>query len=160
MIPAGLLLLSAMPGHAAGGAGEGVATILNATEVLNTQELEFGDIAAGTTAGTVTVNAVTDARTTTGGAIALGGLPHAAIFMAAGTPNRNYIVQIPNSAVTLSNGTGGTMTVSNWTTNGPTSRRFGATGVAEVRVAARLNIGANQADGNYSGSFDVRINYP
>jgi hypothetical protein len=160
MIPAGLLLQAASPAHAATGPGSGRATILNATEVLNIESLDFGDLATGTTAGTVTVNATTDARTTTGGVTAMGGSPHAAIFMAAGTPNRIYIVQIPNAAITLSNGAGGSMTVSNWTTNGPTARRFDATGVATVRVGARLNMGANQADGTYSGTFNVRINYP
>lgn len=138
----------------------GRAIVLNSLDVTNVQDLDFGDLAAGVTAGTATVNANTNARTVTGGTVPVGGSPTAAIFFAAGRPNRIFIVQIPNGSITLSNGSGGTMTVSNWTTNGPVNRNLGPVGVAIIRVGGRLNVAANQVDGVYSGTFDIRVNYP
>lgn len=138
----------------------GRTIVLNSLSVTNVQDLDFGDLAAGTTAGTATVNANTNARTVTGGTVPVGGSPTAAIFFAAGVVNRVFIVQIPNGNITLSNGAGGTMTVGNWTTNGPVSRNLGPTGVATIRVGARLNIAANQAEGDYSGTFNITVIYP
>lgn len=138
----------------------GRAIVLNALSVTNVQDLDFGDLAAGTTAGTATVNANTNVRTVSGGTVPVGGSPTAALFFAAGIVNRIFIVQIPVGSITLSNGTGGTMTVSNWTTNGPVSRNLGSTGVAVIRVGARLNVAANQPEGDYSGTFNVTVIYP
>lgn len=145
---------------AANGTAIGRSIVLNRFEVTNTQDLDFGDLASGATTGRATVDASTDALTVTGGVARLGGTPNAAVFYAAGVVNRVFIVQIPTGTITLSNGSGGTMTVSNWTTNGGTNRNLGPTGVAVIRVGARLNVGANQASGTYSGTFNLTVVYP
>lgn len=138
----------------------GRSIVLNPLSVTNTEDLDFGDLSSGVATGRAIVDANTDALSTTGGVTALGGTPNAAVFYAAGTLNRVFIVQIPNGSITLSNGSGGTMTVSNWTTNGPVSRNLGPTGVAVIRVGGRLNVGANQASGTYTGTFTVTVIYP
>lgn len=138
--------------------GRGI--VLNALSVTNTRDLDFGDLSSGVTTGRATVNANTDVLTITGGITPLGGTPNAAVFYAAGTINRLFIVQIPSGSITLTNGSGGTMTVSNWTSNGPVNRNLGPTGVAIIRVGGRLNVGANQAGGTYSGTFTVTVVYP
>lgn len=155
-----LALSCASPAFAQAETATGRGIVLNALNLTNTQDLDFGDLSSGVTTGRATVIATTNALTVTGGVTPLGGTPRAAVFYAAGTINRIFIVQIPNGSITLTNGSGGTMTVSNWTTNGPTNRNLGATGVAEIRVGGRLNVGANQASGTYTGTFNVTVVYP
>ena len=153
-------LASAAPALAEVEGATGRSIVLNSLNVTNTQDLDFGDLSSGATTGRATVDANTDALTTTGGVTPLGGTPNAAVFYAVGTLNRVFIVQIPNGSITLTNGSGGTMTVSNWTSNGPVNRNLGPTGVAIIRVGGRLNVGANQASGTYSGTFSVTVVYP
>lgn len=139
---------------------DGNAIILNALSVTNVDELEFGEIIAGPTAGTVTINPSTNARTTTGGAIAAGSSHHRATFYAAGVINRIFIVLMPTGSTTLTNGTGQTMTVNNWTRSGTAGPlNLGPTGVAVIYVGGRLNVGANQAPGVYTGTFDLTVIY-
>lgn len=133
------------------------AVILDASEVSGQRDLAFGDVAPGPVAGSVLIDPVTDARATVGGVTALAGTAHSAAFVAPGTPDRVYIVQLPDAPIRLSNGTGATMTVSDWTSNGPSVRRFDASGIAVVQVGGRLNVGADQPEGTYSGTFEVRI---
>lgn len=87
-----------------------------------------------------------------------GGTTSAAIFIGVARPNRMVVLNLPNGQITLSNGTGGTMTVGNFTTDGVRNRRTDANGIVSFRVAATLNVAANQADGAYSGTFDVTLN--
>lgn len=133
--------------------------VLNRLKLLNTTALDFGNIISGATPGTVTINATTGARTTTGGATAAGGTTGFATFLSAGSVNRIYLVFIPNAAITLSNGTGGTMTVGNWTSNGGLIRFLDNNGLGIIRIGGRLNVGANQAPGTYTGTFNVTVNY-
>ncbi len=135
------------------------AVILDASEIVGQRDLAFGDIVSGPAPGSILIDPATEARASTGGVSQAGGAAHSAAFVAPGTPDRVYIVQLPSQAATLSNGAGATMTVSDWTSDGPAVRRFDASGVAVVRVGGRLNVGAEQADGTYSGTFEVRIIY-
>lgn len=141
-------------------ATDGNAIILNALSVTNVDELEFGEIISGPTAGTVTINPTTNARTTTGGAIGAGTGYHRATFYAAGVINRIFIVQLPIGSTTLTNGAGQTMTVNNWTRSGTAGPlNLGPTGVAVIYVGGRLNVGANQAPGTYTGTFTLTVIY-
>lgn len=67
-------------------------------------------------------------------------------------------LRLPNGSITLTNGTGGTMSVSNFVTDGNNNRRTDANGIISFRVAATLNVAANQADGAYTGTFDITLN--
>lgn len=108
----------------------------------------------------MTIDAVTDARTRTGGTVlATGATPGAASFTAAGVLNVLALITLPNS-ITLTRGGGTeTMTVSNITTNGGTTRLFPGSATIEITVGGRLNVGANQVAGSYSGSFNLTVIY-
>lgn len=78
-----------------------------------------------------------------------------------------YSVMLPSSAA-LSNGTGQSMTVNNFTISGdgdanPYTRLLqnDGTGLGEdsFGVGARLNVGADQAPGTYSGTYIVSVQY-
>jgi len=144
---------------AATGSASSQSVVLNPLSVVNTSDLDFGTIVAGPTAGTVTIAPATGARTVTGGTVAAGGAPGSATFLATGVVNRLYLITLPGAPTTLANGTGGTMTVNNFTHDAGLLPRIGNGGIATVRVGARLNVNANQADGNYSGTFTVTIIY-
>jgi Domain of unknown function (DUF4402) len=140
--------------------GTGNAVVLNSGTLTEIDELDFGSLIASTTAtGTATINPTTNVRTVGGGVTAAGGTPIRATFMAAGTPGRVVTFNLPNGSITISNGTGGTMTVSNFTRSGPNPLRLDANGFLIVRVGARLNVGINQAPGVYTGTYNVTVNF-
>lgn len=145
-------------GHAQVVSGNAQSIVLNSLTATAVQDLDFGNVIPGTAAGTLTIDAASTARSTTGGAILAGGAPSVAIFVGVAQPNRMVHLSIPNGSITLSNGTGGTMTVNNFDTDGPLNRRTDANGIIAFRVAARLNVAANQVDGVYSGTFDITLN--
>lgn len=159
--------LSALAALAAGTAAEaasrnalGRARTLRPIVLANTRALDFGTMIAGATAGTVTINPNTDARTRTGGIVLAGGSPAAARFTATGTPGVNALITVGAAPVLVRAGGSETMTVNNMTLNGGRTRRIPASGTLDVRVGARLNVAANQRDGLYSGSFNVTVDYP
>ncbi len=142
-------------------AANGRARTLRPIVLTNTRALDFGTLITGATAGTVTVNPRTDARTRTGGVTLFGGgAPGAARFTATGTPAVNAFITIGTAPVLTRVSGSETMTVSNMTLNGATTRRIPASGVLDVRVGGRLNVAANQRDGLYSGSFNLTVDYP
>lgn len=71
------------------------------------------------------------------------------------------IIRIPRNPITLTR-VGGTetMTVSNWTLEGDNRKTVRANEPFSFRVGGRLNVGANQAEGTYLGTFTVELQYP
>ena len=135
--------------------------ILHPLEILKRDDLDFGYVGVGATAGTVVINPNTGAITRTGGAVLLGGTPHPAMFTGAAKSSSVVIIRIPKQPITLTRVSGTqTMTVSNFTLEG-LDRRAAARNVAfDFRVGGTLNVNANQAEGVYVGTFEVSIQYP
>ena len=140
---------------------EAGAIVLKPLSLLKVEDLDFGALFPAATAGTATLNPNTGTVTTAGGVTLGPGPTHPALFTGAGTRKAPVLIRLPNTAATLTR-VGGTetMTVSNWTTDGPTTRHINAFEAYEFRVGGRLNVGANQADGVYVGTFDVTVIYP
>ena len=149
----------AMPAHAGTDNASGRARVLTQISIANTGDLDFGTLLRGTAAGTATIKPNSDARTTTGGTVAAGGTPRAASFAISGTPNRLVSIRVAPNPTILSNGSGGTIRVNTFRLNGAANRRLSAAGTIALRVGARINLAANQADGVYTGTFNVTINY-
>ena len=142
------------------GSAAGSATVLKSLSVLKQADLDFGELIV-TGAGTAIIDPVSGAITTTGPVTRVGTTGHRATFTTTGSRNSIVIIHVPNSAVTLTRvGGGGTMTVSNWTLDGPINRRIPLNRVFNFSVGATLNVGAGQADGVYSGTFAVTVQYP
>jgi hypothetical protein len=137
------------------------ATALFPLEIVKNRDLDFGNIAAGATAGTVIIDPETDTISATGGALLLGGAPHAAQFTGAAKGNNVVIIRIPKQPVTLTR-VGGTQTMiaNNFTLQGLDKRAVAARVAFDFKVGATLNVGANQTEGTYVGTFDVSIQYP
>jgi hypothetical protein len=138
----------------------GRAIVLRPLSLLKVEDLDFGWLTV-TTAGTAILNPVTGVVTTTGGVLAAGGDPLAAMFVGAASRNTPIKIRIPNRPITITRQGGTeTMTVSSWTLDGPADRKTGPERAFTFRVGATLNVGANQADGLYTGTFDVEVQYP
>jgi len=141
------------------------ATIGSPLEITKSADLHFGDIVAGTDAGTLTID--TDGNiTTTGGTEAFTfGVndPSVATFEIKGMPFATVVVTLPeNGDVVLTNqhGSGETMTLINFTTNFTDDKyTFSPPPTVELKVAATIEVGADQEPGDYEGEFDVILNY-
>lgn len=133
------------------------ARIITPITLNNTQGLAFGNIASSSALGTVTISPA-NVRTSAGGVTpsAIGTFNNA-IFVAGGEPNATYTITLPTS-VTVTSGANN-MTVTGWTSNPSGNGLLSGIGEQTINVGATLNVAANQATGDYSGSFDVTIAY-
>ncbi len=129
-------------------------TLLAPISISSSANLDFGTMVPTGTAGTVTVTPA-GARSSVNVDL-LGGLPSAAAFDVTGEGANTYSITLPSSA-TLTSG-GNTMTVDTYTDDaGATPTLSG--GSDTFNVGATLNVGATQAEGTYSGTFSVTVNY-
>jgi hypothetical protein len=150
-------LLAATPANEA----DAGAIVLKPLSLIKKTDMDFGTLITSATAGTATIDPVGGGVTTTGGVTPVGNATSAAIFLGAGSRNAPYQIRLPNKPITLTR-VGGTetMTVTNWTLDGPTNRKIGANEAFQFGVGAQLSVAANQMDGTYVGTFDVTVHYP
>lgn len=159
--------------NATGGAQ---AVIVEPLALLKIRDLRFGRMAASAAAGTVTVNPNTGACTVTGGVISAGGCGYGE-FGGQGVRRMRVRIQMPTT-ITLT-GPGGASMVADTLTlgiapdlvqvpgpgngngngGGPRYEIASNSGIFTFRVGGRLNVGANQTPGVYSGTFAVTVIY-
>jgi len=136
-------------------------TLLFPLEIVKNRDLDFGNIAAGATAGTVVINPETDTISATGGALLLGGAPHAAQFTGAAKGNNVVIIRIPKQPVTLTR-VGGTqtMTANNFTLQGLDKRAVAARVRSISRLAQRSTLAPTRPRVPTSGRSTSASNIP
>lgn len=150
---------SAAPGDTFQVAGQARVRVAEPAKVTLIEDLRFGAIMQPPTAGTVTVAPDSTITST----IDISAFPYsrgAARFLVTGDPNRRFLFQLPNSMVVTS----GTafMVVNRFRTNAVPpgiTARLNAAGEFVLDVGARLNVGAVQQPGEYSGTFDLTVVY-
>ncbi|MGB3846889.1 MAG: DUF4402 domain-containing protein [Sphingopyxis sp.] len=145
--------MNASAAHAASATGTAKAKILRQITLTNTSDLQYATVISGATASTVAVS--TAGAATCGAGLTCTGTTSAANFNIAGT-NGAVVLVGGDSSVTLNGSLGGTMTSS--LSYSATSVTLGATG-GSFQVGGTLSVGANQASGDYSGTFNVTANY-
>lgn len=121
--------------------------------------LRFGNIAASTTAGTVTVTAG-GARTAAGGAALVAGAAVGAgvVTITSGEGNRVVNITYPASGTLVSGPN--TMTVNNFAASGsPATVTLSAAGTGTFNVGGRVAVGVSQPTGNYSGTVTITLTY-
>jgi hypothetical protein len=162
--------LSAGTAHAAAQSAVSKAVIVRPYVFINAQDLDFGSVIPSGTAGTVVVPP-DGPRTATGGATIVGSSPYTpARFAGEGTEGQQVNIIFSSSSTTLTRAGGTeTMTVDNFTLGASPSFTPGAgpdlyvidstTGIFNFPVGATLQVGANQADGVYEGSFQMELTY-
>lgn len=169
------VVFSGLPAQAGTATGASQVTIVEPVSVVKIQDLRFGKMAAGSTAGTVTVDPNTGDCAVTGGVVSSGGCGFAE-FGGQGVRRLTVRIQIPVS-VTLTGPGGATMVASalalgtspdltfiggNGNGLGNGNRRYqinSTTGVFTFRLGGKLAVGANQAAGAYAGTFPVTVQF-
>ena len=141
--------------------------VLRALSFFKVGDLDFGDIIASGTAGTVRL-APDGTRTRTGGATLVGNDAEPARFAGLGTPNRQVNISLGSNSIWIT-GPGTRMRVRDFEIGStPTAilstspTRFviaSALGNYNFPVGATLEVGANQAPGDYAGTFTITLNY-
>ena len=146
------------------------ATVVRPLTLVKVTDLDFGDIVAGTTLGTVLVNPVNGTRTRTGGVTLASGNGQPASFAGMGARGQRVSLRVSANTITLTRiGGTQTMTMNNFTINSSpastlstTPRNFviaAPTGVFNFNVGATLRVAANQMPGRYRGQFTVTLIY-
>ncbi len=144
------------------------AELVVALTIVNTTPMHFGVIAIPNTAGSVLLNTA-NSRTPTGvTTVASGTAARAAKFDLTGTTGDTYSFALPASiTVTRTSGTE-TMTIDNLVVkvDGASEVAAGSIGTctltggtSTVYVGGKLNIGASQVLGTYTGTYTVVVDY-
>ncbi|QYF93426.1 DUF4402 domain-containing protein [Massilia sp. PAMC28688] len=128
--------------------------------ITTSANLSFGRFAAAG-GGTISVN-VNGGRTRTGSVVLLLSSASAARFNigsnSPGNENRAYILTLPpNGVVALASGSN-RMAVNNFLASGPAGGTL-PSGTQSVSVGATLQVAPNQPRGNYTGIFQVTLEY-
>lgn len=131
------------------------AKVLKQLTITKNADLDFGTIVTGAAASTVAVDSAGVA--TCGAGLTCSGTTAAADFTVTGSNNTIVTVTAP-ATVSLTNGTGGTMTASLAAPATLAMLNSGATG-APLVFGGTLNVGASQADGNYNAVFNISVDY-
>lgn len=138
------------------------ATIVTPIAIAKSADMNFGNVAVGSSSGTVVLSPAAG-RTVTGGVTlpATSGTVAAASFNVTGQGTYTYAITLPSSAVTLTRNTGAeTMTATTFTST-PSGTGALTAGAQTLTVGATLNVGASQVAGTYvSGTaFTVSVVY-
>ena len=172
LLLAGSLAQAGIARAAETGPNTASVVLVQPLSIVKSEDLDFGTIIPGT-GGTVVLDPTATPTCTITGAVIRSGTCQPAEFVGAGSVNQRVRVRIPpNARMTVSNGAGATMLINNMSLDGdpdllvvrenPRTFRFRIqhpSGIFYFRVGGRLNVGANQAPGTYTGTFDVDIQY-
>ena len=149
-------------GGSAQASANATATIVKAISIDKVTDLQFGKIIAAPTAGQVAIQ--TDgSRTIVAGNVVLfnqGSDEQAASFKTIGSPGAAYYLVLPaDGSVSLTGPSGSDpMTIEGFV-HSATGTLDAATGEEIFNVGGTLNVGANQAPGQYTGTFTVTAAY-
>lgn len=168
MIAGGALALSAPAvAQPVNQSGRAETVVLRQLSFVRVDDLHFGQIIPGPTAGVVRIQP-NGVRTATGGVTLAGSTHQAARFAGFGSFNQQVLISMGANTIQLT-GPGAPMTVSQWEIGStptailsvtPTRFRIASpSGIFSFPLGARLNVNANQAPGNYSGTFTITLNY-
>ena len=147
---------AAAPVAATSDAG-GRAVLLVPLTLTKIDDLDFGTVVTSSSPGTVSIAADGSGQSVTGGVTALANPPGLrAQFAGAGTPNQQVNLFLAQPA-TITDGNGHSMSISMNLES--TSVFIDSTRAFFVGVGGTVTVGANQADGIYTGTFTVLAQY-
>ena len=141
------------------------AKIVSGISLSKVQDLNFGQVVRSTAAGTVVLDPTSASRTFNGGVtVGQNGGNAYAQFTASGEASYAYSLTMPSSVTltqTVTSGTPATMTVTSLasTLGSSNNGSLNNEGTNTFNVGGTLNVGASQATGNYTGTFNVTVSY-
>ena len=128
--------------------------------LTKTSDLNFGDVIAGGTSGTVVLSAAASPTRSVTGGTQLGNAigVTSATFTVGGEGASTYSITLPSSDVTITSGAN-SMIVNTFTSS-PSGTGILSGGLQTLYVGATLSVDASQAAGDdYTGSFNVTVAY-
>ncbi len=134
--------------------------VLQPLTLSRVDDLDFGTVISGATAGSVSINPDSGFRTLVG--IAAGpAAGNRARFSGAGTPGQQVDLDLVYPGVLTSSGNNIAITSLDFSGGGgqSTTVTLDATGTFEIGVGGTFAIGANQANGLYTAQFQVTAEY-
>ncbi|MBE7171974.1 MAG: DUF4402 domain-containing protein [Williamsia sp.] len=138
------------------------AEIVTPIAITKTADMNFGNVAVSTTAGTVVLTPA-GSRSATGGVTlpATAGTVTAAAFDVTGIADYTFSITLPSADLVLTRNSGTETMIVNTFTSTPTTTGTLTSGAQTVNVGATLNVAGSQAAGTYvSGTpFTVTVNY-
>lgn len=137
------------------------ATIIAPITIANGTALNFGTAGASAYEATTVVLALDNSRDeSTANLFSVGAPAAAGVFQITGTPDALFSITLP-TAITELSGPGTVMTIasSSWVRDLGTSPVILPNGTQILKVGATLNVGANQAAGDYLGTYAVTVAY-
>lgn len=149
--------------------GDVQTVVVSPLSIVKSTDLNFGNLIAGTSTGTVVVN-TNGVRSVTGGVTEAGGTVSAAEFLGYGDAGQRVRIKGPRGTYTLTRVGGGatmtmrdmTMRVDNLTSLGRGNsgqHNISGTGIVTIQVGGTLDVAANQMSGTYVTTFEVEMNY-
>ncbi len=149
-------LLHTQPSNAETINGSAHAQILELIQISEVRSLDFGIILTNNgLADTISIN--TDGSLTTGTSSShVGSTVQSGQFTTNGTPNSTLTISFQDAVLS---GGGSTMTMTNFTHNAGATPSLDASGILVFNVGADLSISDGQPIGDYSGSYQITINY-
>jgi hypothetical protein len=139
----------------------GSATCIPALTIANIDDLNFGNIQAGSTLGTVVLTPA-GVRSKTGGITlpAITGTVTVASFNVTGNASSTYAITLPTT-YTITDGHSHNMIVNTFTSTPSSTGTLSSGGAQTITVGATLNVGALQVGGVYTNAtgFNVTIIY-
>jgi len=143
--------------YAATASSNATATVVTPIAISNTQALQFGSFSTSATGQTVTISAA-GARSSVGAIVVPASTATAASFNVTGSGVLTYAITLPsNGTVTITNGTD-TFAVNNFTST-PSGTGALTAGAQTLTVGATVTTAGTLSTGNYSGSFNVSVDY-
>ena len=134
------------------------ANIITPISISNTRGLDFGDIVSQTSPFTVTVSTA-GVRSASDATAILDAVGEQAIFSVTGQESQSFKVTLPaNGVVSIKSGEN-LMNITGFNHNLGATPALDGTGNATLNVGAVLNVGATQAAGEYTGTFNVTVAY-
>ena len=145
-----------------GAIGQGKAKVLRSITLTKTADLVFGRVTLPPSgSGTVTIDATTGVRSTTGGVFSLGSpTPGRATFDVGGEGGQVFSITVP--ATFQMTGTATPLTVTTTNSAGGTgvlSASLGSAGTFVLGVGGSFTLASSSPTGNYTGSFLVTVAY-
>ncbi len=141
--------------------GNAAARILSPITLTAGATLNFQTIYKSPGGGTVRVTPA-GVRTVVAGTVTLQATPvaTAGTFTVGGDPTLTYSITLPaDGAVTISNGAV-TMAVNGFAaTSASGTNTLSGAGSDQINIGADLIVGAGQASGTYTGTYDVTVQY-
>lgn len=167
MVVSAALIICGGSAQAETASSEAQVAVVTPLSFIQVEDLDFGQVISGNTAGTVTISQ-SNVRTSTGGVIPVGNGFQLGKFVGKGSQNQRITFQIAPAIIVLL-GPGLPMTITNLTvsTDG-TLNQSGASsnyrvvpvdGIFWINLGGRLNVGANQAAGKYGGIVTATLIY-